>query len=60
MGYLPTWYLNMRAARYMGVAPWDVENRSVSYRDQALAAESAENAAEEQLRKNARAKKGKR
>jgi hypothetical protein len=32
----------VRAARYLGVPPWELERRSIAWRDRALIAESAE------------------
>lgn len=42
MGALPSWYANIRAARYLGVSPWDLEERSVRWQHRALCAEWAE------------------
>jgi hypothetical protein len=46
MGEPPEWYLLIRAAKYLGVAPWELAGRPAIWRDWALAAESAESAAE--------------
>ena len=40
-GELPDWYLLMKAAHYLGVAPWELEQRSPWYIHHALSAESA-------------------
>jgi hypothetical protein len=42
----PEEYLLIRAARYLGVAPWDLEDRAILWRNLALACESAEHEAE--------------
>ena len=49
MGEPPDWYIHIRAARYLGVAPWELSEQPVFWRAAALAAESAENDAREQL-----------
>jgi hypothetical protein len=50
MGYVPQEYLLFRAARYMGVAPWELEVRSVRWLNSALAFESIEAKAETVIR----------
>lgn len=42
MGKAPDWYLFLRAAKYLGVAPWDLAIRPVWWRNIALEAEAAE------------------
>lgn len=42
MGEAPQWYLLLRAARYLRVAPWDLARQPVAWMRWALAAESAE------------------
>ncbi len=54
VGEPPDWYLLIRAARYLGVAPWDLAERSVVWRDWALIAESAEAEAEAEAVKRMR------
>lgn len=46
MGELPDWYITIRAARYLKVPPWELAGQSVAWTNYALAAQSAENAAE--------------
>ena len=46
MGYLPDWYLMVRAARYLGVAPWELEERPALWAIRALVAQRAEAGAE--------------
>lgn len=46
MGSVPMWYRVIRAARYLGVAPWDLASQPVSWLEMAEAARSAEAAAE--------------
>ena len=47
MGEAPDWYLHIRASKYLGVAPWELSEAPVFWRSAALAAESAENRAQE-------------
>lgn len=42
MGEAPPWYFTLRAAKYLGVAPWDLAERPVWWQEIALAAEAAE------------------
>lgn len=42
MGWCPAWYPTLRAAKYLGVHPDDILQRSVYWRDKALTAEGAE------------------
>ena len=39
---MPAWYPLIRAARYLGVAPWDLQEQHPSWFYQALVAERAE------------------
>lgn len=50
-GVLPDWYVVIRAARYLGVAPWDLVPQSSLWLGWALASERAENAAAEDKRR---------
>lgn len=54
MGALPEWYLLLRAARYLQVAPWDLLEQPIAWLDWALMAENAENAAQADAMKRAR------
>jgi hypothetical protein len=47
MGEAPDWYSHIRAARYLGVAPWELSEAPAFWRAAALEAESAEFAARE-------------
>ena len=42
MGEVPEWYLVIRAARYLGVAPWDLIDQPQAWQQMALEAENAE------------------
>lgn len=42
MGYLPDWYPLIRAARFLGVPPWQLYHQPTYWMDWALIAESAE------------------
>jgi hypothetical protein len=51
MGVMPWWYPLLRAARYLGVAPWDLAERPAVWMFRALVAERAEiRAAEDRAR----------
>lgn len=52
MGAAPDWYRTLSAARYLGVAPWDLANRSRVWTDWALTAQSAEGEAKEEIMKH--------
>lgn len=43
MGEAPDWYETIRAAKYLGVPPWDLLSQPVFWRNAALTAESVEN-----------------
>jgi len=42
---MPDWYPLLRAARYLGVPPWELENQWIGWLDRALMAEAAEQVA---------------
>jgi len=48
----PDWYAVIQAAKYLGVAPWEMLEQSVFWFDKAIIAISAENQAQEILRKH--------
>ncbi len=50
MGAVPEWYVYMQAAKYLGVAPWELMEQSVYWRNKAIIALSAENEAREIIR----------
>lgn len=50
MGELPEWYQVIRAARALHIAPWELAHRPRVWVQWALAAESAEAMAQENLR----------
>lgn len=54
MGEPPDWYLLLRAARYLGVAPWDLAEKPAIWRDWALIAESEEISAEAERAKRSK------
>jgi len=47
----------IRAARYLGVAPWDLAKQPIFWKYAALAAESAENLGQEDARRAAEARR---
>jgi hypothetical protein len=50
--WMPDWYPLIKAARYLGVAPWELLAQSVWWREKALIAESAENYARAEIEKH--------
>lgn len=44
---MPNWYRLIQAAKYLGVAPWDLAQRPVWWMNIAVAAQNAEHAAEQ-------------
>jgi hypothetical protein len=42
MGECPDWWVTIQAARYLGVAPWDLMNQSIYWTDKARTAITAE------------------
>lgn len=55
VGEPPTWYRTVRAAKFLGVAPWDLEQQSMFWVHAAETAQSVE--AEVQKAANARGNK---
>jgi hypothetical protein len=53
---VPHWYPLLRAARSLGVAPWEMEKISIEWRERALTAEQAEVAHQEYMQKRANRK----
>ena len=49
--WCPDWYPLFRAARYLNVAPWELLQQSVWWRDKALIAQSAEQQTQEIMSK---------
>jgi len=45
--WCPDWYALVQAAKYLGVAPWDLMRQSIYWQDKALIALSAEHDARE-------------
>lgn len=39
---MPEWYPLIRAARYLGVAPWELQAQPIAWQEWALMAENAE------------------
>ncbi len=58
MGKPPHWYLLIRAAKYLGVPPWDLEQAPIEWFYRALAAEEAEAKAEADHVKRLRSRRG--
>jgi hypothetical protein len=54
MGAMPEWYPLIRAARYLGVAPWKLLEQQSTWLEWALIAESAENEAQAMIAKQGR------
>jgi hypothetical protein len=45
---MPDWYALLRAAKYLGVTPWELAEKPICWLQWALTAETAENQAERQ------------
>ena len=52
-GVCPDWYRLIRAAKFMGIAPWELMEQSAFWMDAALTAESAEIGAQNQQEREA-------
>lgn len=52
---MPDWYPLLRAARYLGVAPWLLLQQPYAWQAWALTAERVEGEVQEELRKQAEA-----
>lgn len=50
---MPDWYTLMRAAKYLGVSPWDLDEQPVYWMERALAAEEAESEVQHELQRQA-------
>ena len=46
MGYVPDWYVVIQAAKYLNVAPWELLEAPVWWRDKALLSMTAEHEAQ--------------
>ena len=57
MGYAPQWYLVIKAARYLGVAPWELMSQPRDWFEMALTSQSAEIRAENEAHERAKRKK---
>lgn len=62
MGHCPEWYSHLKAAKYLGVAPWDLLEQPVHWREWAIQAERAEQESQKQIeeaqKRRARTPKG--
>ena len=58
MGALPDWYPLMRAARYLGVAPWELLRQPSAWVSWALLAERVEGEVQEELAQREQAHAG--
>jgi hypothetical protein len=47
VGEAPLWYRVLRAAKFLGVAPWDLAEAPYTWMEQAEAAQAAEHSAEQ-------------
>jgi hypothetical protein len=48
MGEAPDWYVHLRAAKYLGVAPWELDDQPLFWKNAALVAEDVENQYQQQ------------
>lgn len=51
MGELPDWYPLIRAARYLGVPPWDLLTQPLAWQHWALLSEVVEGEVQDELAK---------
>jgi len=51
MGACPEWYPLLKAARYLGVAPWELNQQPRMWLEWALTAQAAENEAQAMILK---------
>jgi len=52
---MPEWYVFLQAAKYLGVAPWDLIDHGIAYTNAALVAMDAEaKASRDRERRNSR------
>jgi hypothetical protein len=56
MGEPPDWYALIQAAKYLGVAPWELMDQSIFWTDKALIAMSAEHSAQKQIEERHRSR----
>lgn len=54
MGRVPLWYRVIQASRYLGVAPWDLEQVPLYWLERAEAAQAAEAHGERERAKRAK------
>jgi hypothetical protein len=52
-GVIPDWYVLIRAAKYLGVAPWDLLNQPGIWTSWAITAQNAEADAEAEMMRRA-------
>lgn len=58
MGEVPDWFLHLRAARYLGVAPWELSEQAVFWRNAALTAANVDAAMDDYHTAKSKRKKG--
>ena len=58
MGEAPDWWFHLRAARYLGVAPWDLAEQPLFWRNIALIAEDVEVTFQQDQQRREQAKSG--
>lgn len=51
MGHIPDWYVIIKASRYLGVPPWELNEQCEAWLDWALDAMNAEVLAEKKPKK---------
>lgn len=56
MGEMHDWYVLIRAAKYLGVAPWELAEKPIAWMNWALAAEDIDDSLEREMAKRARGK----
>lgn len=58
MGAVPSWYRAIKAAQYLGVAPWDLAKAPLAWVERAEEAQAAENHARALADKREQARQG--
>jgi len=51
MGEMQPWYVLIRAAKFLGVPPWELAKQPIAWQNLAIAAENIDAAVEAEMRK---------
>lgn len=58
MGEAPDWWFHVRAARYLGVSPWDLAGQPVFWRNVALISEDVEAQFQQDMQRREQSRSG--